>query len=517
VGEFIFCGNRLPIQPDTKVSRFLKDANRSANYFILPAPEIQLQIVVNHPIFSKCILRAGIFFYLARMSQTKKLSLLDCTMLIMGSMIGSGIFIVPAAMSRDLGSPVMLLLAWAVTAVLTIFAALSYGELAAMMPKAGGQYVYLREAYNPMFGFLYGWTLFTVIQTGTIAAVAVAFAKFSGVFFPVISPNEILLEIGSFKIHTQQLLAIAIVWLLTFSNFRNVKTGALVQNIFTITKIGAILFMIVAGLYFAFSTTAQQPDYTFPEATGTYGYWGIFCVALVGSIFSADAWNNVTFTGGEIDKPERNLPLSLIMGTGVVLAVYIFINWVYLKALPFEAIQTAEHDRVGTLLMQTVFGNAGMYLMAALIMISTFGCINGLTLSGSRVYYAMAKDGLFFKRAATLNEHGSPKFALIIQAIWTSLLTLSGSYGDLLDYVVFAVLIFYILTVAGIFILRKKQPDTPRPYKVFAYPYLPLVYILMATFICVNLLIFKPAYTYPGLGIVLLGVPVYFLVKRQQA
>jgi APA family basic amino acid/polyamine antiporter len=286
-------------------------------------------------------LPGGIFSYLALMSQTKKLSLLDCTMLIMGSMIGSGIFIVPAAMSRDLGSPTMLLVAWAVTAILTIFAALCYGELAAMMPKAGGQYVYLREAYNPMFGFLYGWTLFTVIQTGTIAAVAVAFAKFSGVFFPIISPQEVLFHIGSLPVHTQQVLAIGIVWLLTFTNFKDVKSGALVQNIFTMTKIGAILFMIIAGLYFAFSNTAQQPDYSLPASIGDYNYWGIFCVALVGSIFSADAWNNVTFTGGEIEKPERNLPLSLVMGTGIVLAVYIFINWVYLKALPFEAIQTA--------------------------------------------------------------------------------------------------------------------------------------------------------------------------------
>ncbi len=446
---------------------------------------------------------------------TKKLTLLDCTMLIMGSMIGSGIFIVPAVMSRDLGSPLMLLAAWGITAVLTIFAALSYGELAAMMPKAGGQYVYLREAYNPMFGFLYGWTLFTVIQTGTIAAVAVAFAKFSGVFFPFISDKNILFETGTIKIQTQQILAVVIVWLLTFSNFRNVKTGAFIQNIFTFTKIGAIVFMILAGLYFAFTQHAQLPDFSIPKNIFSFNYWGIFSVALVGSIFSADAWNNITFTGSEIDKPERNLPLSLIIGTGIVLAIYFFINWVYLKTLPFDAIQHAENDRIGTLMLQTVLGNAGMYLMALLIMISTFGCINGLTLSGSRVYYAMAKDGLFFKRAATLNKNDSPQFALIIQAIWTSMLTLSGSYGDLLDYVVFAVLIFYILTIAGIFILRKKQPNANRPYKVFAYPILPIIYILMATFICINLLIYKPQYTYPGLGIVFAGIPVYFFIRKK--
>jgi len=448
------------------------------------------------------------------MSKSKRLTLLDSTMLIMGSMIGSGIFIVPAAMSRDLGSPLVLLAAWALTAILTIFAALSYGELSAMMPKAGGQYVYLREAYNPMFGFLYGWTLFTVIQTGTIAAVAVAFAKFSGVFFPFISDKNILFEIGHFKIQTQQILAIVIVWILTFSNFKNVKTGAFIQNIFTFTKIGAIVFMIVAGLYFAFTQHAQIPDFSIPDNFFSFNYLGIFSVALVGSIFSADAWNNITFTGGEIEKPERNLPLSLLMGTGIVLSIYFFINMVYLKVLSFDAIQHAENDRVGTLLLQTVFGNAGMYLMALLIMISTFGCINGLTLSGSRVYYAMANDGLFFKRAATLNKNDSPQFALVIQAVWTSILTLSGSYGDLLDYVVFAVLIFYILTVAGVFILRKKQPNANRPYKVFAYPILPATYILMATFICISLLIYKPDYTYPGLAIVFCGIPVYFLTKK---
>jgi APA family basic amino acid/polyamine antiporter len=297
-------------------------------------------------------------------------------------------------------------------------------------------------------------------------------------------------------------------------NFRNVKSGALLQNVFTFTKIGAIVFMIGAGLYYAFTQETQSIDWSIPQASETYNYWGIFCVALVGSIFSSDAWNNVTFTGSEIEKPERNLPLSLIIGTTSVLTIYIFINWVYLQVLPFESIQTANNDRVGTLLLQTVFGNIGMYLMAALIMISTFGCINGLTLSGARVYYAMAQDGLFFNRAKKLNQNQSPQFALIIQAIWTSLLTLSGSYGDLLDYVVFAVLIFYVLTVGGIFILRFKQPNTPRPYKVFAYPYLPIAYILLASFICINLLLFKPDYTYPGLGIVLLGVPLYYVVKR---
>ncbi|MFN4971957.1 MAG: APC family permease [Bacteroidota bacterium] len=443
----------------------------------------------------------------------KKLSLLDCIMLIMGSMIGSGIFIVPAAMSRDLQSPLLLLAAWAATALLTWFAALSYGELSAMMPKAGGQYVYLREAYNKLTGFLYGWTLFTVIQTGTIAAVAVAFAKFSGVFFDGISDKHILFYAGTVSLSTQQLTAIAVVWLLTLSNYRSVKQGAWLQNVFTFTKIGAVIFLIAAGTWYAFNHSHHTVEWNFNNAYTGYDFWGIFCVALVGSIFSSDAWNNVTFTGGEIEKPARTLPLSLISGTGIVLLIYFFINWVYIKAIPFTDIQHAASDRVGTLLLQTVLGNTGMYIMALFIMISTFGCINGLTLSGARVYYAMAHDGLFFKQAKKLNSNHSPQFALTIQAIWTSLLTLSGSYGDLLDYVVFAVLLFYILTVGAVFVLRFKQPLTNRPYRVWGYPLIPLLYIIAAAFICINLLLYKPEYTYPGLKIVLLGIPVYFLIN----
>lgn len=445
----------------------------------------------------------------------KKLSLLDCVMLIVGSMIGSGIFLVPSPMSRDLGSPLMLLLAWVVTALITLMAALSYGELAAMMPKAGGQYVYLQKAYNKLFGFLYGWTLFTVIQTGTIAAVAVAFAKFTGVFLPAVSDKNIVIDLGFVAIQTQQVLAVTVVWVLTVFNFSNVKNGALLQNVFTFTKIGAIVFLIISGLYFVFTSNPAPVNWSLPDQAGSYSYIGLFCAALVGSIFSSDAWNNVTFTGGEIDRPHRNLPLSLLIGTLCVSILYVFINWIYISALPFDAIQTAPSDRVGTLLLKTVFGETGMLMMAAFIMISTFGCINGLTLSGARVYYAMALDGLFFKRAATLNSHQSPRFALIIQAVWTSLLTLSGSYNDLLDYVVFAVLIFYVLTVAGVFILRIKEPQTERPYKVWGYPVLPALYIGAALFICVNLLIYKPDYTYPGLGIVLAGIPVYYLIRKR--
>lgn len=448
------------------------------------------------------------------MAVSKKLTLLDSTMLIMGSMIGSGIFIVPAAMSRELGSPDLLLWAWAATAVLTILAALCYGELAALMPKAGGQYVYLKEAYHPLFGFLYGWTLFTVIQTGTIAAVAVAFAKFTGVFVGSISQQNVLFQIGTIQVSTQQILAIAVIWLLTVFNFSEVKRGALLQNIFTATKVGAIVFMIGAGIFYISNHGAITQAINQSSAP-QIDFWGVFCVALVGSIFSSDAWNNITFTGSEIEKPERTLPLSLLLGTGTVLLIYLLINWIYVQALPFTEIQHAENDRVGTALLQTIMGQNGKLAMAALIMISTFGCINGLTLSGARVYYAMARDGLFFNKASSLNKNQSPQFALIMQAIWTSLLTLSGSYGDLLDYVVFAVLLFYILTVGGIFLLRIKQPHAARSYKVWGYPVTPVLYIAMASFICIQLLLRKPDYTYPGLGIVLLGIPIYYLIRRK--
>jgi APA family basic amino acid/polyamine antiporter len=448
---------------------------------------------------------------------SKKLNLLDSTMLVMGSMIGSGIFIVSAAMLRDLGSIENLILAWLVTGVLTLFGALSYAELGAAMPKAGGQYIYLKEAYGKLYGFLYGWTLFTVIQTGTIAAVAVAFAKFAGVLFPVISENNLLFSIGTFSFSTVQLLGIAVIWMLTLSNFRSVKSGALVQNVFTISKILALIFVIVAGVYF----TAQSPSVNWQwnwsnlslEGLGI----GLFAAALVGSIFSSDAWNNITFTAGEIEKPEKNLPRALVLGTGGVTILYIFCNLVYVKSLSSAQIEGAEFDRVGTVLMNTVFGEVGAIVMAIVIMISTFGCINGLALSGARVFYAMAKDGYFIKSAASLNKQGAPQKALIMQAIWTSILTLSGSYGDLLDYVVFAVLIFYILTVAGVFVLRSKIPNLERPYRVFAYPIVPALYILIALVICISLLVYKPAYSFGGLGIVLLGVPIYFLMKNKNA
>ncbi len=450
------------------------------------------------------------------MNNIKKLSLFDSSMIVMGSMIGSGIFIVSSGMARDLGSPMYLIMAWVVTAILTLLAALSYGELAASMPKAGGQYVYLKEAYGPLFGFLYGWTLFTVIQSGTIAAVAVAFAKFSAILFPVFSENNVLFEVANFKISAAQILGIVVIWTLSLSNFREIKSGALIQNIFTSAKIIALVIVILAGVYFVLNHAGDAlSSNNIVSSSSPELSIGVFCAALVGSIFSSDAWNNITFTASEIDKPEKNVPRSLLIGTGSVLLIYILINIVYVNALPFEAIKNVPSDRVGTLLMQTVFGDLGSVLMAILIMVSTFGCINGLCLSGARVYFAMAKDQLFFKQAENLNKNQSPQYALIIQAIWASLLTLSGSYGDLLDYVVFAVLLFYILTVAALFVLRKKQADLPRPYKVFAYPYLPALYIIMASVICISLLIYKPNYTYPGFAIVLAGIPVYFWVRKR--
>lgn len=445
----------------------------------------------------------------------RKLNLFDSAMLIMGSMIGSGIFIVSAQMSRELVSPLYLLLAWVLTAVFTIFAALSYGELAASMPKAGGQYVYLKEAYGNLFGFLYGWTFFTVIQTGTIAAVAIAFAKFTGLLTGLISDSVVLVQMGAFAISSQQLLAIFLIVSLTFFNFLPVKSGAMLQNIFTVSKIGALVFLLAAGLWYILTTDLPQVSWIGEQhvTTPSIGI-SVFAAALVGSIFSSDAWNNITFTAGEIDNPKRNLPLSLLLGTGVVSLLYVLVNLIYVYALPFSAIQQAPNDRVGTLLLQQIFGNYGSLLMAVLIMVSTFGCINGLVLSGARVYYAMASDKLFFKHAVKLNKNQSPAMALAMQGFWASLLVLSGSYSNLLDYVVFAVLLFYILTVAAVFVMRKKQPNLHRPYKVIGYPFLPIIYIVMAVVIAVSLLVLKPSFTYPGLLIVLSGIPIYYVFKK---
>jgi basic amino acid/polyamine antiporter, APA family len=447
----------------------------------------------------------------------KGLGLFDATTIVMGSMIGSGIFIVSADISRQVQSPGLMLAAWIATAVLTLVAALSYGELAAAMPQAGGQYVYLREAHGPLFGFLFGWTMFLVIQTGTLAAVAVAFAKFTGVFVPAISESNYVLP----HVNTQQLLGIALIILLTAVNTRGLRTGAIVQNVFTVAKVGSLLGLIVLGIAAGTNPQAVARNFSSADFWGSTGWsWTavrLVGVAMVGSLFSSDSWNNVTFTAGEVKNPRRNLPLSLAIGVTVVSLLYLGCNFIYLRALPLEAIQNAPSDRVATAVVSRLFGSSGAYVMAAAIMVSTFGCLNGLILAGARVYYAMALDGLFFRRAAVLDKkHHAPVFSLIMQAVWACGLTLTGRYGDLLDYVIFAVLLFYILTIAGLFVLRRTRPEMERPYRAIGYPVLPALYIVGASLIEVLLLIYKPNYTWPGLIIVLLGVPVYLWWRKKE-
>jgi APA family basic amino acid/polyamine antiporter len=486
----------------------------------------------------------------------KGLGLTSATTLVMGSMIGSGIFIVSAEIAREVNSPALLIGAWLVTGFMTIVGALSYGELAAMMPKAGGQYVYLRESLGSLWGFLYGWTLFLVIQTGTVAAVGVAFGKFMGYFFPSIAADNWIFHIAHVKpipigpmvlgnmdvgLNTQNLCGIVIVVFLSVLNIFGLKLGAAVQNLFTIAKVSALAGLVIAGVFVARNAQAIAANFVnfwrmdFPHsATGTVagpfvGVLTILAVAQVGSLFSADAWNNVTFTAGEVKNPKRNLPLSLAVGTGVVILLYIAANFIYLAHLPFDGnpagadvvsrgIKYAASDRVGTAVLQQMFGSSGAALMAIAILISTFGCCNGLILSGARVYYAMAKDGLFFKSTGKVHPtYHTPKNALIVQGIWTCVLCLSGTYGQLLDYIIFAVLVFYILTIAGLFVLRRTQPQAERPYRAIGYPILPAIYIVMALFIDVVLLRYKPQYTWPGLIIVLLGIPVYFVWSRRSA
>jgi len=447
----------------------------------------------------------------------KGLGLLDATTLVMGSMIGSGIFIVSADIARQVNSPGLLLMTWLIGAALTIIAALSYGELAAAMPQAGGQYVYLREAFGPLSGFLYGWTLFLVIQTGTIAAVAVAFAKFTGIFVPWVSAHNHLLGSGRIGLSTQQLLAIAVVVFLSAVNARGIRTGAVVQNIFTFAKVASLLGLVGFGFLIGRNAQAVADNFNgfWRNASWNFDTVRLVGVAMVGALFSSDAWNNVTFTAGEVRNPRRNLPISLALGVGVVTALYIACNLVYLNVLPLAAIQHAPEDRVATAAAAGIFGPVAVQLMAAAIMVSTFGCLNGMILSAARVYYAMARDGVFFRKAGALDaRHHTPVFALAIQCVWAMLLTLSGSYSDLLDYVIFAVLLFYILTIAGLFVLRRKRPEMDRPYRAFGYPVLPAAYIGAAGLIEILLLLYKPNYTWPGLIIVLLGVPVYFLWRR---
>jgi basic amino acid/polyamine antiporter, APA family len=448
----------------------------------------------------------------------RRLRLFDASTLIMGSMIGSGIFIVSADMARALRSPGLLLISWIIAAVMTILAALSYGELAAAMPRAGGQYIFLREAFGPMFGFLYGWTLFLVIQTGTIAAVVVAFAKFAGLFLPWVSASRILVHLPfGYYLSSQHLTAIVVLVLLTWVNCRGLREGATVQNIFTVAKIGGLLVLVVMGLFLPGNPAALQSNLhpLFPNSINL-AMLAILGGTLVGSLFASDAWNNVTFTGSEVVNPKRNLPLSLFMGTAAVSVIYICTNVVYLKVLPLASIAAAPEDRVGTLAAQSLMGPWGLTFINAAILISTFGCANGLILAGSRVYYAMATHGLFFRNVAKISPRWhTPVVSLIFQAIWASILVLSGTYGDLLDYVIFAALLFYVLTVCGLFVLRKKRPDLERPYKAFGYPVLPAVYVLMASLVMLDLLWVKPRFTWPGLMIVLTGVPVYFFWRRK--
>ena len=457
----------------------------------------------------------------------KGLGLLDCTTIVMGSMIGSGIFIVAAEIAREVGSPGLFLLSWVISGVMTVSAAVTYGELAAMMPKAGGQYVYLREAFSPLFGFLYGWTLFLVIQTGTIAAVAVAFGKFLGFFFPWISEQNFLLNLGNVTIlghpvaltlSTQQGLAIAVLLGLGVVNIFGLRTGAWIQNIFTVLKVGALVGLVVAGLWW--ETSHKQAAVVHSSFWGD-AHWStatltILAVALVGPLFSSDAWNNVTFTGAEVKNAKRNLPLALLIGTAVVCTIYFFTNVIYVRALPFAAIQHAPADRVGTAVMEAMVGSKGAGLMAVAVVISTFGCMNGMSLAGARVYYAMAKDRLFFSKVGKVNpKYHTPAVSLMVQAVWASLLTMSGTYNQLLDYVIFAVLLFYILTILGLFRLRRTRPDAPRPYRAWGYPVVPVLYIVLALFIEWALLMHRPVRSLAGLGIVAIGVPIYFLWQRR--
>ena len=457
----------------------------------------------------------------------KGLGLLDCTTIVMGSMIGSGIFIVAAEIAREVGSPGLFLLAWVISGVMTVSAAVTYGELAAMMPKAGGQYVYLREAFSPLFGFLYGWTLFLVIQTGTIAAVAVAFGKFLGFFFPWISEQNFLLNLGSvtllghpvgLTLSTEQGLAIVVLLGLGGVNIFGLRTGAWIQNIFTVLKVGALAGLVAGGIWWESSHAGAAAA---PTSFWGHAHWDtatltVLAVALVGPLFSSDAWNNVTFAGGEVKNAKRNLPLALLIGTVVVCSIYFFTNLIYVRALPFAAIQHAPEDRVATAVMEAILGSKGAGLMAAAIVISTFGCMNGMSLAGARVYYAMARDRLFFSKVGKVNpRYRTPAVSLMVQAAWASLLTLTGTYNQLLDYVIFAVLLFYILTILGLFRLRRTRPDAPRPYRAWGYPFVPVLYIVLALFVEGALLMHRPARSLAGLGIVAVGVPIYFVWRRQ--
>ncbi len=480
----------------------------------------------------------------------RAMTLTDATMLVAGSMIGSGIFIVSASISRAVGSPLWLLLIWALTGLITLLGALSYGELAAMYPRAGGQYVFLRESMGPLMGFLYGWTLFLVIQTGTIAAVAVAFGRFLGVLWPAITPDRFAwfpqadlciralgcddpsraIQLG---LTPQRLAGLVTVWLLTWVNLRGVREGKLVQTSLTVVKTGALALLVILGLTVGRNGIATLANFgagftAGPSLTGAFVLAA--GAAMVGSLFSSDAWNNVTFAAAEVQNPRRNLPLALLLGTGLVSLLYVLANVSYLQVLPLHGaadgatvvargIEHATQDRVGTAVAEQIFGAAGATAMAIAILVSTFGCNNGLILAGARVYFAMARDKLFFRRAGTLNARHVPSYALIVQSIWVSLLCLTGTYGQLLDYVIFAALLFYVLTTIGLFILRQKQPDLERPYHAVGYPFLPALYVFLAGSVSVILLIAPQTRTQAlfGFVLVLVGIPVYALWRRVEA
>ncbi len=463
------------------------------------------------------------------------LGLLDGTMIVAGSMIGSGIFIVSADITRNVGSAGWLIFVWAITGFMTISAAVSYGELSGMYPKAGGQYVYLKEAYNPLTGFLFGWSFFAVIQTGTIAAVGVAFSKFAGIFIPALELNDknVLLQLGDFKIHTAQLVSILLIMFLTYVNTRGIESGKWIQRIFTVTKLLSLFGLIVFGLLLGAKAGVwhanwadawnmhslrhpldaaghELPDILSSPILGLAVVAAI-AAAMTGSIFSSDAWNNVTFIAGEMKNPKRNIGLSLFFGTLIVATLYILTNLMYLSVMPLTQIAFAPQDRVAVAAANTIFGDVGTKVIAVMIMISTFGCNNGLILAGARVYYTMAKDGLFFRKAGVLNRNAVPGWALWAQCIVAAILCLSGKYGDLLDMISFVAVAFYALTVVGIFRLRKKQPAMERPYKAFGYPLLPAIYVVLAIIFCIALVVAKPTYALWGLGIVLAGIPLYYI------
>jgi APA family basic amino acid/polyamine antiporter len=477
----------------------------------------------------------------------RRLGLFDSTMIVVGSMIGSGIFLVSAEMARQLGSPGWLLVAWIVTGGLTIAAALSYGELAAMMPRAGGQYVYLREAFSPLLGFLYGWTLFMVIQTGTIAAVAVGFARYFGVLWPWISEDRYLIEpifLSSryaISLSTTQLVGVLLIVLLTWTNTRGLSYGKIIQNLFTVSKTGALFALIVLGLVLGWNASAVDVNFgnlwtprNFTEIapglapTTAFGLLVALCVSQTGSLFSADAWNNITFTAGEVKDPRRNVPLALALGTGLVMSLYVLANLAYLVSLPLEQIQQAPADRVATAALEVALPGIGTIFMAVAIMVSTFGCNNGLILAAARAYYAMARDGVFFRYAATLNAARVPARALVLQGIWSSVLILPRTYdpatgrygnlyGDLLTYVMSTTLFFYVLTIAGLFVLRRTRPNADRPYRAFGYPFVPALYMLGTSLLVLVLFVYQPSATWPGFVIVLCGLPAYAYWQAQSA